>query len=102
MPVFNVKDQQLIEEFYRHVWGTLAPGTIDRTPFGPSVERVLVTGSKVPMQLEKDLMPLPKELDSQLSLLTADYHRYKLGPHVVLVKVSDLTIADIIKNAGMK
>ena len=54
------------------------------------------------MQLEKDLMPLPSELEAKLAPLTGDYGRYKLGNHILLVKMADLTIADIIKNAGLK
>ena len=48
------------------------------------------------------MMPLLAELESKLTPLTDDYGRYKLGPHVILVKKADLTIADIMKNAGMK
>ena len=98
---FTAKDHELITAFYLHLWGTLAPGSINRTPFGPEIERALAIGSRVPMQLDKDLTPLPKELESQLTLLTGEYRRFKLGPHVLLVKTADSTIVDIIKNAGM-
>jgi len=101
-PAFSTKDRDAIEGFYRHLMGTLAPGSINRTPFSPNIEKALATGSHVPMQLEKDLTPLPKELASKLTPLTGDYERYKLGTHVLLVKMADLTIADIIKNAGLK
>ena len=100
-PSFSAKDRDAIESFYRHLMGTLAPGSINRTPFSPNIEKALVTGSHVPMQLERDLMPLPKEIASKLTPLTGDYERYRLGTHVLLVKMADLTIADIIRNAGM-
>jgi hypothetical protein len=54
------------------------------------------------MQMEKDLMPLPSELEAKLVTLTGDYGRYKLGNHVLIVRMADLTIVDIIKNAGLK
>jgi hypothetical protein len=54
------------------------------------------------MQLAKNLMPLPRELESTLRPLAGDYGRFKLGNHVVLVKMADLTIADIVRNAGLK
>ena len=98
---FTTKDREAIEGFYRHLMGTIAPGSINRSPFSPAIERALAKGSHVPMGVEKDLTALPKELESQLAILAGDYRRFKLGPHVVLVKVTDSTIADIIKNAGM-
>jgi len=101
-PVFTAKDRALIEGYYTHLIGTLAPGSLDRTPFPLGVEKSLVPGSHVPMQLEKDLQPLPAKLESQLSAITGDYGRYTLGRHVVLVKKADLAIADIIKNVAVK
>jgi hypothetical protein len=100
--VFTPAERDTIQAYYLHLMGTLAPGSINRTPFSPAVEKALIAGSHVPMQLEKDLMPLPSELESKLVPLTGDYGRYKLGNHVLLVKTADLTIVDIIKNAGLK
>lgn len=54
------------------------------------------------MQLEKDLKPLPAKLESQLTLVTGDYARYTLGAHVVLVRKTNLAIADIIKDVAVK
>ena len=88
MPVFSVKDHKLIEDYYNHLVGTLAPGSLDRSGFPFGIEESLVTGSNVPMQLEKDLKPLPARLESQLSAVTGDYARYTLGRHVVLVRKS--------------
>ena len=102
MPVFSAKDRDLIADYYKHLYGTLAPGSLDRSGFSLGVEKALVAGSHVPMQLEKDLEPLPTKLESELNLTTAGYRPYKLGPHVILVRTADLAIADIIKNAGMK
>jgi hypothetical protein len=99
---FAPAERAAIEAYYLHLMGTLAPGSINRTPFSPNIEKALTAGSHVPMQLEKDLMPLPSELESKLVPLTGEYGRYKLGNHILLVKMADLTIADIIKNAGLK
>ena len=101
VPAFTAKDRDAIEGYYRRLMGTLAPGSINRTPFSLAIEKALATGSHVPMGVERGLMPLPKELESQLTVLAGDYRRFKLGPHVLLVKVADSAIADIIKNAGM-
>ena len=101
-PTFSAKDRELIEAYYSHLIGTLAPGSLDRSAFPLGVEKALVTGSHVPMQLEKELEPLPAKLESQLSQLTGDYGRYTLGRHVVLVKKADLAIADILKNVAVK
>ena len=101
-PTFTVKDRTLIQTYYDHLIGTLAPGSLDRTPFALGVEKALVVGSHVPMQLEKDLAPLPAKLESQLTPLTGDYARYTLGRHVVLVKKDDLEVADILKNVAVK
>jgi hypothetical protein len=98
---FTATDREAIEGFYRHELGTLAPGSINRSPFSPAIERALAKGAHVPMGIDKDLAPLPKDLESKLTILAGDYRRFKAGPHVLLVKVTDSTIADIIKNAGM-
>jgi hypothetical protein len=100
--VFTGPERDAIQAYYLHLIGTLAPGSINRTPFPPNIEKTLAVGSHVPMQLEKDLMPLPSELESKLGPLTGDYGRYKLGNHVLLIKMADLTIVDIIKNVGLK
>ncbi len=102
LPVFSAKDHKLIEEYYLHLVGTLAPGSLDRSEFPLGVEQSLVAGSHVPMQLEKDLKPLPAKLESQLTAITGDYARYTLGRHVVLLRKTDLAITDIIKNVAVK
>jgi len=99
---FTPAERETIQAYYLHLMGTLAPGTINRAPFPPNIEKALTVGSHVPMQLERDLMPLPRELESKLVPLTGEYGRYKLGTHVLLIKMGDLTIVDIIKNAGLK
>jgi hypothetical protein len=101
-PTFSAKDRELIEAYYNHVSGTLAPGSLDRSEFPLAVEKALMAGSHVPMQLEKDLEPLPAKLESQLTQITGDYGRYTLGRHIVLIKKGDLTIADILKNVAVK
>jgi hypothetical protein len=101
-PSFSLKDRELIETYYTHLLGTLAPGSVDRLPFPLGIEKVLVVGSHVPMQLEKTLEPLPTKLESQLTPITGDYGRYKLGRHVVLIRKADLAIADILKNVAVK
>ena len=102
MPVFSAKDHKVIEDYYSHLFGTLAPGTLDRSSFPLAIEQSLVSGSHVPMQLEKDLKPLPAKLESQLTQVTGDYARYTLGAHVVLVRKTNLAIADIIKDVAVK
>ena len=101
-PTFSLKDRELIETYYTHLLGTLAPGSPDRSPFALGVEKALVVGSHVPMQLEKMLEPLQAKLESQLTPMTGDYGRYTLGRHVVLIRKADLGIADIIKNVAVK
>ena len=97
-PMFGAKDRQLIDAYYLQLAGTLAPGSVNRSPFPFEIEKVLAAGSHVPMQLEGQLELLPKKLESQLGLITGDYGRYTLGRHVLLVKKADLTIADILRN----
>jgi hypothetical protein len=101
-PAFSAKDRELITDYYNHLIGTLAPGSLDRSAYPLAVEKALVISSHVPMQLEKELEALPPKLELQLSQITGDYGRYKLGRHVVLIKKADLTIADIIKNVAVK
>ena len=63
-PAFTANDRELIEAYYSHLMGTLAPGSLDRSGFPLGIEKVLIPGSHVPMQLEKDLQPLPATLES--------------------------------------
>jgi hypothetical protein len=101
-PKFTPKDRELITAYYLSVISTLAPGSIDRAPFDPSIERGLAVGSHVPPQLGKLLESLPEKLDSQLTLVNGDFRRFKLGRHVLLVRKADLAIADILKNVALK
>src|SRR5689334_63722 len=55
MPAFTPKDHKLIEDYYVHFLGTLAPGSLDRSEFSLAIEQSLTSGSHVPMQLERDL-----------------------------------------------
>ena len=95
-------DRETIQNYYKHLLGTLAPASLDRKGFLPEVEKGIAVGKKLPEQLEKQLQLLPKELEEKLSLPLAGYLRYKLGNHVLLVRRSDLMVADLIKNAGWK
>jgi hypothetical protein len=99
---FTAADRETIQNYYKHLLGTLAPASLDRKGFPPEVEKGIAIGNKLPEQLEKQLQLLPKELEDKLSLPQAGYLRYKLGNHVLMVRRSDLLIADIIKNAGWK
>ena len=63
---------------------------------------MLKPGGKVPLQLDKELEWLPSELEKKLSQPPGGYLHYKLGRHVLIVRKSDLWIADIIKDAGLK
>ena len=101
-PTFDAKDRELISTYYKHVTATEAPASIDRSGFSLEIEKSLVAGSHVPMQLEKELQPLPGKLESQLSLITGDYRRYRLRHHILLVRKADSTIVDIIKDVDLK
>jgi hypothetical protein len=102
MPAFSAKDRELITTYYKKIRGTLAPGSLDRSAFSLGVEQSLVAGSKVPLQLKKELKRLPRELESQLGTIGGAYGRYELGHHVVLIVGDNLTIADILKNVVPK
>jgi hypothetical protein len=101
-PKFTAKDRELIEAYYNHIIGTLAPGSLDRSSFPPEVERALVVGGHIPMGLENELERLPDKLESQLSEVARNYGCYKLGRHVILMKKEDRVIADILKNVALK
>lgn len=101
LPIFTPKDRELIDAYYNRLLGNVAPGSIDRSPFPLGIEQALKTGSHVPVQLEKELAPLPEKLEADLSSLTGDYRRVRLGRHVLLLRKTDLLIADIIKNVAL-
>jgi hypothetical protein len=101
-PSFTAQDRELIEAYYKHLIGSLAPGSLDRSSYPPEVERTLVVGGHVPMNLEKELERLPQQLESQLSQITSSYGRYKLGRHIILMNKEGRAIADILKNVALK
>jgi len=99
---FTAEDRKAIDSYYTHLFGETAPGSLDRKDFSVEIEKVLKPGGKVPLQLEKELEWLPPELEKKLSQPPGGYLHYKLGRHVLIVRKSDLFIADIVKDAGMK
>jgi hypothetical protein len=101
-PTFTVKDREVINTYYKRLLGNIAPGSVDRSGFSLAIERDLVRGGHLPKYMEPDLQRLPNELSSQLSRIDSGYQRYRIGPHVILLKTSDLTIPDIVKYAGFK
>jgi hypothetical protein len=101
-PAFTESERSIINQFYKHFISTMAPASLDRSPLSPEIDRSLVPRARVPMAFEKKLEPLPQELRSKLSLLTGNYKYYKLGWHVLIVNQSDMTIVDIVRDAGWK
>jgi len=99
---FTAEDRKAIESYYTHLIGETAPGSLDRKSYSLEIEKVLTPGGKVPLQLEKELQWLPPELEKKLSQPPGGYLHYKLGRHVLVVRRSDLLIADIIKDVGLK
>ena len=100
-PAFTADDRKLIETHYNRLIGALAPGTINRTPLPFGVENALVVGSRIPMQVERELTPLPLKLEMELSRLDNDFSRYRLGRHVVLIRKTDFTLVDILRNVAL-
>jgi hypothetical protein len=99
---FSAEDRVLINAYYKTRLSQLAPGSLDRKGFSPEIEKALRSGNKLPLQLEKQLVRLPRELESKLSLAAPGYEHYQLGHHVLLIQRSDLMIADIVRDAGWK
>src|SRR5437879_4163083 len=64
---FSAADRKTIDVYYTHLIGTLAPGSLDRSDFPVEIEKVLRAGGKVPLQLEKKLEPLPRELETKVA-----------------------------------
>jgi len=100
-PKFTPQDRELIQAYYAKLLGSLAPGSLDRSPFPLGVEQALVIGGHIPMSVEKDLQRLPDKLEGQLSPIARNYTSYRLGRHVLLLQ-KDGVIADILKNVAPK
>jgi hypothetical protein len=99
---FSPKDREVVEAYYKHLHGILAPASVERKPLSPEIEKAVAPGNKIPMQFEKQLQKLPRELALKLSAPQPGFDYYVLGPHVLLVRRSDLLIGDVIRNAGWK
>jgi len=100
-PKFAASDHKTIDEYYTKVFGTLAPGSVNRAAFSPEIERALKVGERLPPQLEKKLERPPRELSEKLSAVPAGYQIYVLGHHLLILRNSNMEICDIIKNAGL-
>jgi hypothetical protein len=98
----NAADRTTINNYYNHLMGDLAPASLDRKGFSPEIERTLKPGNKLPLQLQKQLARLPRELETKLTLSPPGYEYYKLGRHILLIQSSDLMIGDIVRDAGWK
>jgi hypothetical protein len=99
---FTAADRATINAYYKHQLGELAPGSLDRKGFPPEIDKELKPGNKLPAQMEKQLVRLPRELESKLRLSPPGYEYYQLGHHVLMIQRSDLLIADIVRDAGWK
>jgi len=97
---FTAKDRQIIGDYYKRIIGNIAPGSLDRSTFSVSVEKDIARGGHLPRSVEKDLERLPKDLESQLSSPSNNYEYYRIGHHVILVRLIDLSIADVIKDVA--
>ena len=99
--VFSDHDREAIHKYYKSILGTLAPGSVtDRTPLPLEIDRELVPGKQIPSHYEKRLELLPNALEAQLSGITGDLARYKLGRHVILAKRATLEIVDMVRDVG--
>lgn len=99
---FTAEDRATINAYFKHQLGELAPGSLDRKGFPPDIDKDLKPGKKLPLQLEKQLVRLPRDLESKLRLSPPGYEYYQLGHHVLMLQRSDLLIADIVRDAGWK
>jgi hypothetical protein len=100
-PKFTAEDHKTIDAYYKGLYADIAPGSISRATFSSEIERALKPGEKLPLQLQKKLESLPRELEVRISAPPAGYAIYKLGHHVLILRRSDLEIEDIIKDAGL-
>ena len=99
-PAMTGSDRAAINEYFKHIHASTAPGSIDRSELPLAVEQSLAPGGRVPLQYEKKLQRIPEALRSQLSLTSGEYEYYMLGKHVFLARKKTLEIADIVRNAG--
>jgi hypothetical protein len=99
-PVFSDSDRVLINDYFKHLHASTAPGSIDRSEMPLAVEQSLVAGGRVPLQYQKRLQRVPEALRKDLSLVSGAYEYYVLGRHVLLVRKDTLEITDIVRNAG--
>src|SRR5262249_58330921 len=68
--LFTRAERDAIQAYYLHLMGTLAPGSINRTPFSPDIEKALTAGLQLPVPVWKEEVAIPRGDRFQTHLLT--------------------------------
>lgn len=96
-PVFNTREVTIITDWFRVNRGNLPPGLAKRGSLPPGLEKQLQKNGHLPPGLEKKLVPLPYELERQLTLIPTGYRRVVIGGNVITMEPTRGLIYDIIR-----
>ena len=94
---FSDRDRTLIDDYYKPKQGKkgLPPGLAKR---GGKLPPGLAKRDKLPPGLASE--PLPRDLDSRLSILSGTYVRVRIGQDIVLMDGKTRVVFDVIYGVG--
>jgi hypothetical protein len=87
---FGTHDREIITTYYTRA----SRGRREGLP--PGLEKQLIRNGTLPPGLQKKLQPFPRGLEIQLPPLAPGYRRAIVGNHVVVYKVDNYSILDVI------
>jgi len=97
--IFSTADQRLIREWFsnKNNQAGLPPGLAKRETLPPGVQRQLQRNGKLPPGLDKQIQPLPPDLESRLPQVPPGVRRIVIGGNVILLEEKTAAILDIIE-----
>ena len=97
-PAFEVRERDIIHDYFRNRYSNLPPGLAKRGGhLPPGLERHLERNGSLPPGLQKRLTPFPDDLNRRLPPLPGIYRRGTIGPDAVIVNTRTGQIIDIVR-----
>ncbi len=100
-PAFEVRERDIIHDYFRNRYSNLPPGLAKRGGhLPPGLERHLERNGTLPPGLQKRLTPFPDDLNRRLPPLPSIYRRGTIGRDAVIVNTRTGRIIDIVRGVG--
>ena len=92
---FADHDRDEIRGWYAQHYRHLPPGLAKKDRLPPGLERQLVVRGAFPVELQRDVYPVPVDLERRLPPPPPDCERVAIGAHIILRNRSTNVIVDV-------